>query len=159
MKSAERLSNRVRECRKRAGIRQSDLAEQVEVTRQTIIAIEKERFNPSVALGLRIARVLGESMDALFTLEPLDGETHVEAPVALPEVTAAGIVEVHDVTEPSESTDEMEETESPAPEETFEVLATMMGPDEENVSNDPTGILPSPLDGSVTSPIQGVWDF
>jgi len=161
MKSAERLSNRVRECRKRAGIRQSDLAERVEVTRQTIIAIEKERFNPSVALGLRIARELGESMDALFMLAPIETESSSESVVALPMPTSEHGLEAVVEGAPAEegNSEPHEAVLSTAHDPAFEALATMMGPDEENVSNEPTGILPSPLDGSVTSPIQGVWDF
>ncbi|MBI5095296.1 MAG: helix-turn-helix transcriptional regulator [Candidatus Hydrogenedentes bacterium] len=143
MKNAERLANRVRECRKRAGIRQSDLAEQVGVTRQTIIAIEKERFNPSVALGLRIARVLGESVDALFVLTPFFASEPADS--AVEQESAAVLNE--------------EVAPAAAPEPAFEALASLMGPDEENVSNDPVGVLPSPLDGSAQSPIQGVWDF
>lgn len=63
------LKNRVRELRERLGMRQSDLAEAVGVTRQTILAIEKERLNPSVSIGLRISRALREPVDYVFYLE------------------------------------------------------------------------------------------
>ena len=63
------LKNRVRELRNRVGLRQADLAAEVNVTRQTIIAIEKGRLNPSVLLGLKIARVLREPVDYVFHLE------------------------------------------------------------------------------------------
>lgn len=78
MRESEHLSNRVREYRKRAGIRQSDLAEQVGVARQTIIAIEKARFNPSVMLALRIARALGLPIHDLFSLTPSESGVSVE---------------------------------------------------------------------------------
>ena len=74
------LRNRVRELRARLRLRQADLAQEVDVTRQTILAIEKGRLNPSVTLSLKIARVLREPVDYIFYLDrsdaPLD-EDHV----------------------------------------------------------------------------------
>ena len=54
---------------------QQDLAERVGVTRQTILSIEKGKYTPSVALALRLADVLGVSVEALFQLnkEETDG--------------------------------------------------------------------------------------
>lgn len=52
------------------GIRQADLARDVGITRQTIIAIEKGRLNPSVVICLKIARLLREPVDYIFYLEP-----------------------------------------------------------------------------------------
>ncbi len=69
MKSEYELKNRVKELRARLNMRQADLATEVEVTRQTILAIEKGRLNPSVALSLRIARVLREPVDYVFYLD------------------------------------------------------------------------------------------
>lgn len=63
------LKNRVRELRTGLNLRQADLAVQVDVTRQTILAIEKNRLNPSIRLSLKIARVLGTSVDQVFYLE------------------------------------------------------------------------------------------
>jgi len=63
------VRNRVKELRVRQKLRQSDLAKQVDVTRQTILAIEKDRLNPSIRLSLKIARVLGEPVDRVFFLE------------------------------------------------------------------------------------------
>jgi len=63
------LGNRVREVRTRIGMRQSDLAEAIGVTRQTIIAIEQGRLNTSVTLALKIARALREPIDYVFYLE------------------------------------------------------------------------------------------
>jgi len=45
---------------------QQELAERVEVTRQTIGLIEKGQFNPSLQLCIRIARALGKTLDQLF---------------------------------------------------------------------------------------------
>lgn len=63
------LRNRVRELRTALNLRQADLAHQVNVTRQTILAIEKDRLNPSIRLSLKIARVLGASVGDVFYLE------------------------------------------------------------------------------------------
>jgi putative transcriptional regulator len=62
------LKNRVRELRVARNLRQADLAHQVQVTRQTILAIEKDRLNPSIRLSLKIAQVLGEAVDNIFYL-------------------------------------------------------------------------------------------
>ena len=63
------LRNRVKELRTRMKIRQVDLAHEAGVTRQTIIAIEKERLNPSITVCLNIARALREPVDYVFFLE------------------------------------------------------------------------------------------
>jgi len=47
---------------------QQDLAERVECTRQTIILLEKELYVPSLALAMRIARVFGQPVEAVFEL-------------------------------------------------------------------------------------------
>ena len=63
--------NHLRRLRFDAGdMTQADLAERVGVTRQTILSIEKGNYNPSVELALRLARVLGTTVEALFELEP-----------------------------------------------------------------------------------------
>ncbi len=59
-----------------AEMTQEELAGRVGVSRQTIIAIEKGRYDPSVGLALRIARVFGVPVEAVFRLE---GESHEEA--------------------------------------------------------------------------------
>ena len=59
--------------RKRAGLTQAQLAGLVEVSRQTIIAIERGDYSPSVYLALRIARALDTTVEELF---PLDWKDH-----------------------------------------------------------------------------------
>ena len=61
--------NRLKELRVARGWTQELLADRVGVSRQTIIAIEKEKFVPSVKLALEIALVLGVSIQDLFWLE------------------------------------------------------------------------------------------
>lgn len=62
------LANRVREAREARALTQQVLAEAVGVTRQTIIAIEKAKFGPSVALALKLAHVLDATVESLFWL-------------------------------------------------------------------------------------------
>ena len=65
MKDLE-FTNRVRVARVAAGLTQQELADRVGVTRQTIGLIESGGYNPTIRLCLAIARVTGESLDALF---------------------------------------------------------------------------------------------
>ena len=61
-----KVMNRVRQRRVVADRTQEDLAEAAGVTRQTIIAIEKGNYTPSVLLALRLARILGCPVEDLF---------------------------------------------------------------------------------------------
>jgi putative transcriptional regulator len=63
------LVNRLKETRLARGLTQEELAERLGVTRQTIIAIEKAKFVPSVKLSLEIASALDVPIDSLFWLE------------------------------------------------------------------------------------------
>jgi len=60
---------RLREIRARYGVTQEELAKAVGVTRQTIIAIEKGRYLPSLPLALRIARFFGLRVEEIFQLD------------------------------------------------------------------------------------------
>ena len=51
------------------GMTQTDLAERVGVTRQTIHSIERGKYKPSIELALRLARELGATVEDLFELE------------------------------------------------------------------------------------------
>ncbi len=66
-----RVTNRVREYRTSLKLTQDDLALQVNATRQTIIAIEKGNYVPSVLLALRIAYVLKQSVEGIFAYEKI----------------------------------------------------------------------------------------
>jgi putative transcriptional regulator len=64
------LKNRIRELRKNLGMTQEELAGAVGVTRQTIIALEKGRYNPSLLLAHRIKLALKERhIEDVFILE------------------------------------------------------------------------------------------
>ena len=53
-------------------ITQAELAERISVSRQTINAIESNKYVPSTILALKIAKVFETTVDAIFTLEPGD---------------------------------------------------------------------------------------
>ena len=63
------MINRIKEFRKAKGYRQEDIAEALGVSRQTIIAIEKNKYNPSLDLAMRLARYLHTTVEELFELE------------------------------------------------------------------------------------------
>lgn len=63
------MKNRIKELRKAMGYRQDDLAKQLGVTRQTIIAIENDKYNPSLELAMKMARFLQTTVEELFILE------------------------------------------------------------------------------------------
>lgn len=64
-----RIVNVVRNRRQEAGITQEELAVQCGVSRQTIIALEKGGYGPSLGLAMRVANALAASVDDLFWLE------------------------------------------------------------------------------------------
>jgi putative transcriptional regulator len=60
------MLSRVRELRERKGWSQGELAERLEVSRQTINAIETGKYDPSLPLAFRIARLFGKPIEAIF---------------------------------------------------------------------------------------------
>jgi putative transcriptional regulator len=60
------MLSRVRELREVRGWSQGELAERLEVSRQTINAIETGKYDPSLPLAFRLARLFGESIEAIF---------------------------------------------------------------------------------------------
>lgn len=63
------MKNRIKELRKSKGYRQEDLADALGVSRQTIIAIENDKYNPSLELAIRLARYLHTTVEELFIVE------------------------------------------------------------------------------------------
>ncbi|MCI8336676.1 MAG: helix-turn-helix transcriptional regulator [Peptococcaceae bacterium] len=63
------MKNKIKELRKEKGYRQEDLAAALGVSRQTIIAIENNKYNPTLELAMRLAHYLETTVDQLFTLE------------------------------------------------------------------------------------------
>ncbi len=66
--NARNVRNRVRDLRLERGLTQEQLGQAVGLTRQSIIAIEKGRFTPSIHTALVLARELGTTVDGLFWL-------------------------------------------------------------------------------------------
>ena len=60
------MRNDIKALRKQAGLRQEDLAARCGVSRQTIIAIENDKYDPTLALAMRLASVLGTTVEGLF---------------------------------------------------------------------------------------------
>ena len=63
------MKNRIKVERAELNITQQQLAEAVGVSRQTIVAIEKNRFRPSTPFGLKVSRFFGKSVESIFILE------------------------------------------------------------------------------------------
>lgn len=65
----ELIKNQVYELRTGSNITQEGLAEEIGVTRQTIIAIEKGNYTPSVILALKIARFFKKTVEDIFHIK------------------------------------------------------------------------------------------
>ena len=63
------MKSRVRELREAQGWSQAQLGERLEVSRQTINAIETSKYDPSLPLAFRIARAFGEPIESIFLFE------------------------------------------------------------------------------------------
>ena len=64
------MRNRLRELRAERGWSQAELAEKLEVSRQSVNAIETGKYDPSLPLAFRIARLFGMRVDEIFLDEP-----------------------------------------------------------------------------------------
>ena len=60
------MKNHIAESRRSAGWSQEDLASLLSVSRQTVIALERGKYNPSLPLAFRLARVFGTTIEELF---------------------------------------------------------------------------------------------
>lgn len=63
------MKNNIRKLRRERGLRQEDLAQILGVTRQMIIAIENDKYNPTLELAMKIVRFLETSVEDIFILE------------------------------------------------------------------------------------------
>ncbi|WP_285398287.1 helix-turn-helix transcriptional regulator [Lysinibacillus sp. fls2-241-R2A-57] len=63
------MENRIKEYREKSGLSQGKLAEKCNVSRQTINAIENNKYDPSLQLAFDIARTLKVTMEELFISE------------------------------------------------------------------------------------------
>ena len=69
------MRNRIRELRAEHGLSQEALGEALGVSRQTIISIEKEKYDPSLPLAFKIARLFNLPIEAIFEDEELPTTT------------------------------------------------------------------------------------
>lgn len=60
------MINHLEDLRKQRGIRQEDLAQALGVSRQTVISLEKGKYNPSLSLAFKLARYFGLSIEDIF---------------------------------------------------------------------------------------------
>ncbi len=68
------MKNRLEEYRKQNNEKQEDLANAVSVSRQTIISIEKGKYNPSILLAFKIAKHFGKAIEEIFIYEEAENE-------------------------------------------------------------------------------------
>ncbi len=64
------MKNRLRILRAERGWSQADLAERLEVSRQSVNAVETGKFDPSLPLAFKLARLFSTTIEAIFTDEP-----------------------------------------------------------------------------------------
>ncbi|HKR27547.1 MAG TPA: helix-turn-helix transcriptional regulator [Acidobacteriaceae bacterium] len=64
------IRNQIRELRGARNMTQQELADRVGVTRQTVIAIEQDKYSPSLETAFKVAMVLGVSLEQCFQYEP-----------------------------------------------------------------------------------------
>ena len=91
MAAKVRIGNRLRELRHKYHLTQEKLAEDLEVTRHTILALEVGRYVPSIELALRLASYFDLPLESIFWLESADDEVPlkiVRAPRPKPESSA-----------------------------------------------------------------------
>ena len=69
-----KLNNRIKEFRKANGVTQEDLANTLEVTRQTIISLENGKYNASLQLAYKIAKYFNVTIEEIFILRRIDYE-------------------------------------------------------------------------------------
>ena len=63
------IETKIKELRKANKISQAELADEMGVTRQTIISLEKGRYNASLELAFKIARYFGKTIEEVFIFE------------------------------------------------------------------------------------------
>lgn len=63
------MINKIKICRKNLNFTQEELARKLQVTRQTINAIENNKYNPTLELAMKLARVLNTTVEDLFEVD------------------------------------------------------------------------------------------
>lgn len=68
----QKLKTKIRELRREFNMKQEELAKLVGVRRETIVHLENEQYNPSLKLGMDIAKVFGKSVEEVFEFIEVD---------------------------------------------------------------------------------------
>ena len=68
------MKNRIKVYRAMHDMTQEDLAEKIRVTRKTINSIERGKYNPSIEVAFRIAKLFGVPVEEIFIFEDVDPE-------------------------------------------------------------------------------------
>jgi len=63
------ITTRIKELRARYNLTQDELADMVGVTRQTMLYLEKGKYNPSLVLAYKVAKALHASIEEVFTIK------------------------------------------------------------------------------------------
>ena len=63
------MKTRIKELREKRNLTQEALADKADVTRQTILFLEKGKYNPSLRLAYRIAKILNSRIEEVFSFE------------------------------------------------------------------------------------------
>jgi putative transcriptional regulator len=63
------ITTRIKELRARYNLTQDELADMVGVTRQTMVYLEKGKYNPSLVLAYKVAKALNSTIEEVFTIE------------------------------------------------------------------------------------------
>lgn len=66
------LKTKIREYRTKKNLKQDELAQMAGVRRETIVHLEAGKYNPSLKLGMDVARILDTTVEELFTFQPAD---------------------------------------------------------------------------------------
>ena len=69
IRGGDTVNNRLEEIRKHHGLTQEELADRLAVSRQTIGSLESGRYNPSILLAFKIARLFNLSVEEIFLYE------------------------------------------------------------------------------------------
>lgn len=72
------MENRLRELREKFNLTQEQLADRVGVSRQTIISIERGKYNPSLVLAFKLSKVFGCSIEEIFDFSSVEEEVDYE---------------------------------------------------------------------------------
>ena len=63
------INTRIKELRARYNLTQDDLADKVGVTRQTMLYLEKGKYNPSLVMAYKVAKALNSTIEEVFIIE------------------------------------------------------------------------------------------